>query len=127
MAAATAHRDSTLSFASMQYQPAPHVQNDCAAVSIRKAPRISAVTKNLHQDTKGESMTTAPTITTESYIAAREGVVSCDLDDEVVLLHLHSGTYFGLNPVGVDIWSRIQTGERVSEILEYLLTQYAVD
>ncbi len=55
-----------------------------------------------------------------------DGVVSCDLADEVVLLHLPSGTYFGLDAIGMDIWNCIQQARTVGEVSSYLRRSYDV-
>jgi len=41
-------------------------------------------------------------------IAASPNAVARNIGGETVLLHLDSGTYFGLNGVGSFIWSRIE-------------------
>jgi len=55
-----------------------------------------------------------------------DDVVWTDLDDEVVILKLDTGIYFGLNRVGARIWTLIATGRRREEILQSIATQYNV-
>lgn len=55
-----------------------------------------------------------------------DDVVWTDLDDEVVILKLDTGIYFGLNQVGARIWTLIAAGRRREEILQSLATQYNV-
>ena len=40
-----------------------------------------------------------------SVIAAEEQVISCELAGGAALLDLRSGTYFGLNEIGSEIWA----------------------
>ena len=47
-----------------------------------------------------------------------------DLGDEVVILKLDTGIYFGLAQVGASIWISIADGMRREEILESVATQY---
>ena len=55
-----------------------------------------------------------------------ENVLSQGVDDEMVLLDLESGQYFGLNEVGARIWSLFQEGLTVSAVLGALLKEYDV-
>jgi PqqD family protein of HPr-rel-A system len=59
-------------------------------------------------------------------IVVAQDAISCDLDGEAVILHVGSGTYFGLNPIGAEIWNRIREERSVSEICEQLMTEYDV-
>lgn len=52
--------------------------------------------------------------------------VSCDLAGEVVILHLKSGEYFGLNDVGSRIWNLIQEPKTVGAVLDAVLKEYEV-
>ena len=59
-------------------------------------------------------------------VAAKEQVW-CELVEEVVILDLHSGVYYGLNPVGARVWSLIQEPKTVRTVLERLIEEYEVD
>jgi len=53
--------------------------------------------------------------------------VSSDfLEDEIVVLDVHEGAYYLLNPVGARIWSMIQTPKTVAELIDTLLEEYEV-
>jgi Coenzyme PQQ synthesis protein D (PqqD) len=54
-------------------------------------------------------------------------VVFRNLDGEVVLLDLASGTYFGLNEVGTRIWEMIEAGHDEPAIVSALAAEYAAD
>ena len=62
-----------------------------------------------------------------STVAAIKHQISADLADEVAILNLKSGVYFGLNPVGSSIWRLIQEPTRVAEIRDALIREYDVD
>lgn len=66
-------------------------------------------------------------MTKGSVIAAVGGQVSTTVDDEVVILNLDTGIYFGLNPVGAWVWAAIQTPTTVARIHEDLIAQFDVD
>jgi len=47
-----------------------------------------------------------------------------DLDGEAVILHLGSGTYFGMNAVGTRIWQLIARHGRLAAVLDDLCQEY---
>ena len=62
-----------------------------------------------------------------STVAAIRDQISADLADEVAILNLKSGFYFGLNPVGTSIWKLIQEPTQVAEVRDALIREYDVD
>jgi hypothetical protein len=60
-------------------------------------------------------------------VKAVKDQVSCALDGGTVILHLGSGTYYGLNAVGSTIWNLIQEARTIAEIHDRLLQQYEAD
>jgi hypothetical protein len=46
--------------------------------------------------------------------------------DEVVILDLATGTYFGLDPVGARIWELMGEGKTLAEICDQMLAEYEV-
>lgn len=68
----------------------------------------------------------ATRINENSVVVASRHQMSCQLADEVVLLHLDSGIYYGLKEVGFRIWEMLQEPVLVSAILERLQEDYEV-
>ncbi len=54
-------------------------------------------------------------------------VVFEQFDDEVVLINLESGAYYSLDQAGADIWTSIQDGAAVGEIVQQMTSQYDGD
>jgi hypothetical protein len=50
--------------------------------------------------------------------------VARQVGDETVILHLGSGTYFGLDAVGARIWELIGKGKSLNEICDAVLDEY---
>lgn len=67
------------------------------------------------------------TISGCSMIVAAKGQISADLADEVVILGLESGVYYGLDAVAARIWSLIQEPKAVNDVQDALLEEYKVD
>lgn len=65
-------------------------------------------------------------ISSDSTVVSTRRSVSADLGEEVILLHLESGVYFGLESVSARIWKLLQTPVRVGEIERALLEDYDV-
>lgn len=53
-------------------------------------------------------------------------IVSSKLDEEVVMLDIEQGKYFGLDPVGARIWEIITSPISVAEIVATLVNEYDV-
>lgn len=66
-------------------------------------------------------------ITSESTVAPTRRLVSADLGEEVILLHLENGLYYGLENVGARIWKLLQKPVKVGEIERALLDEYDVE
>ncbi len=54
-------------------------------------------------------------------------VMSREVGDEVVLLDLANGTYFGLEGVGRYIWNSIVDGHSIDQIVDRIVTEFDVD
>lgn len=53
-------------------------------------------------------------------------VMTRTVGDEVVILDLATGTYFGLDPVGARIWELMGEGKTLAEVCEQMLAEYEV-
>jgi hypothetical protein len=62
----------------------------------------------------------------KSVIVANHEQLSANLDDEVVILHVNAGAYYGLDQVGVFVWNLIQEPRRVSDIRDAICEEYEV-
>lgn len=53
--------------------------------------------------------------------------VESAVGDETVILHLVNGTYYGLDPIGTQIWSMLKEGLASPEICRRLAEGYGVE
>ena len=60
-------------------------------------------------------------------LAVNESVVAAELDEEMVLLNVETGIYYGLDPVGTRIWSLLADGAVEDEIVARLGDEYEAD
>ncbi len=57
-------------------------------------------------------------------VVASKQQISCDVADEIVLLSVEDGQYYGLNPVGASIWRLIQSPTTLDDVRDGLLAEY---
>ena len=53
-------------------------------------------------------------------------VMTREVGNETVILDLASGTYYGLDPVGAQIWQLMAEGKTLAEVCEAILATYEV-
>ena len=62
----------------------------------------------------------------DSPVRISPDVVSRDLHGEEVILNLSTGIYFGLDPLGTQIWHLLKDAQSVKSIINTLLKEYDV-
>ena len=66
------------------------------------------------------------TLSKKSRVIVKENQVSCELEEERVILNLDDNVYYGLNEVGSAVWDLIQQPTYVSEICDAIAQQFEV-
>jgi hypothetical protein len=56
-----------------------------------------------------------------------DSAVFRELDGEAVILHLDSGTYFGLDRIGTRVWQLLETHGSIDRVVRELLDEFDVD
>ena len=72
-------------------------------------------------------MTTPHAIALTTTVARSDELVCAMMDNEVVMMSLEQGAYFGLDAIGSRIWELLEHPMTVSELCRQLLASYAVD
>lgn len=67
------------------------------------------------------------TIPATATVAAASDVLATAFDDDLVLLNLRDGVYYGLEGVGTRVWSLIQQPRPLAEIRDALTEEFDVD
>lgn len=57
----------------------------------------------------------------------RDGVMFNRIGDEIVILDLDSGTYYGLDPVGSRLWELLSGGATLDDAIATMASEYDVD
>ncbi len=63
----------------------------------------------------------------DSKICAVKDQVSSNLGNETVILHVKTGSYYGLNEVGTRIWHLIQEPKPFTAVRDVILSEYNVE
>ena len=63
----------------------------------------------------------------QSVVSVTKDQVSCNLGDEAAILNTKHGIYYGLDPIGAEVWKLLQTPCKVADIHQLLLREYEVE
>jgi hypothetical protein len=66
------------------------------------------------------------TITEKTVVVRAEGLLVSTVNDELVMVSLARGYYYGLDNAGVEIWKQLATPLSVAELCERLTRRYDV-
>jgi Coenzyme PQQ synthesis protein D (PqqD) len=69
----------------------------------------------------------AEEISLKTIVVASKENVSCALGDEAAILHMHSGVYYGLDPVGARIWKLLEFPRSVEDLRTTILDEFEVE
>ncbi|MCL6682822.1 PqqD family protein [Sphingomonas alba] len=62
----------------------------------------------------------------DEHLVPSTDAVESAVGDETVILHLKSGTYFGLDAVGTRIWAMVKDGVATADIAKCLTEEFDV-
>jgi hypothetical protein len=60
-------------------------------------------------------------------VTVNKDYVYCNVEDEMVLLGMEDGIYYGLNPVGAFIWEQIKEPKTIDAVKDAILAEYDVE
>lgn len=69
----------------------------------------------------------APVLSLASRVTIPAHVLSRHLQDELVVLQLKRGVYFGLDAIGTRIWELLREDRSLREVLAALVAEYEVE
>jgi hypothetical protein len=65
-------------------------------------------------------------ISLKTIVVASKENVSCSLGEEVAILDMRSGKYYGLDPIGAHVWKLLDQPKSVAELRAAILQEYKV-
>lgn len=60
-------------------------------------------------------------------VTVNKDYVYCNVEDEMVLLGMKDGIYYGLNQVGAFIWENIKEPKTIDQVRDAILVEYDVE
>lgn len=63
----------------------------------------------------------------DSVITRNEDIFTGQIDDELVMVSINSGSYFVLNSTALRIWELLDAPLSISEICDKLINEYDID
>jgi hypothetical protein len=63
-------------------------------------------------------------VTSETIVARSSACLAAEIGEEMVLMAVARGSYFGLDAIGADIWRRIGNPTRVGDLCAALVAEY---
>jgi len=66
-------------------------------------------------------------INSESIISKNPQIISSKMDDEVVMMSVEKGNYYGLNRVGSEIWEKLTEPLTVGSLCDKLMQEFNVE
>lgn len=66
------------------------------------------------------------TYTSETRVVAVDEHIATEIGDEVVILQLDAGRYYGIDGIGPEVWKLLQRPRTVNELLGRIVANYDV-
>ncbi|MGH6828636.1 MAG: PqqD family protein [Rhizomicrobium sp.] len=65
-----------------------------------------------------------PLIGVQTRIERNASIMAAEVDGEIVMMNVRQGLYFGLDDIATDVWKRIASPLRFSDLIESLAATY---
>jgi hypothetical protein len=65
-----------------------------------------------------------PPLSLTSVVQLNSDHIAAPVDDEIVILSIERGSYYGLDDIGSEIWQRLATPVRVDTLCDALTVKY---
>ncbi|MCC7278936.1 MAG: PqqD family protein [Chromatiaceae bacterium] len=66
-------------------------------------------------------------LTLDTLIRQHPDQIAAEADGEVLMMHIESGNYFGLNEVASFIWNQLDEPRSIAELCAAIQTEFEVD
>lgn len=68
-----------------------------------------------------------PNLSRETVLERVEGLLEAEIDGETVMMSIDRGEYYGLDAIGSEIWTLLETPRSVAEICAVMGERYDVE
>lgn len=66
-------------------------------------------------------------LTLETRVRQHPDQIAAEADGEVLMMHVESGNYFGLNEVASYVWNQLENPRTIAEVCAMVLSEFDVD
>ena len=66
-------------------------------------------------------------LTPTTILARNPEIIANAIDDEIVMMSIEEGSYFGLNSIGSIIWTELEEAKSIETIISILLERFDVE
>ena len=66
-------------------------------------------------------------LTPTTILARNPEIIANAIDDEIVMMSIEEGSYFGLNSIGSIIWQELEEAKSIESIISILLERFDVE
>ena len=66
-------------------------------------------------------------VTLQSVIARNPEIIHSTMDDEIVMMSVQQGLFFGIDKIGTHIWNLLGNQAKVEDLIEKLVEYYDVE
>jgi hypothetical protein len=80
-----------------------------------------------YQYARSNGLITTVAVTADTVLVRDSEPMPTTVDEEVVVLSVRAGAYFGFNRIGTEIWNMLAEPRRVGHILDTLAQSHEVD
>jgi hypothetical protein len=64
---------------------------------------------------------------TSSLLSRNIEIITNEIDDEILMMSIEDGKYYGLNPVGSEIWKLLEKPQTIEDIIPTLIEIFDID
>ena len=66
-------------------------------------------------------------ISPNTFLSRNLEIITNEIDDEILMMSIEDGKYYGLNPVGSEIWKLIEEPKTLEEVIPALMEIFEID
>jgi hypothetical protein len=74
-----------------------------------------------------EAMTSPPKLKLDCIVQRDPNVIAAEADQDLVMVSIANGAYYGVSDVARDIWVAIEHPKRISDLIDDLTASYNID
>ncbi len=72
-------------------------------------------------------MAKALKLTDQTLLTAKPDIIDSEIDDEIVMMNIDTGAYFGLDDIASIIWQKMKEPIQYGDLIDSLTAEYEVE